>query len=124
MFAEPEEGGRHALEVLKVALFEERRVRKRTGRHRVLSQFITDIRRPEAVSYASELGFPPVAVDGFDLVDPFGDGLVCKSSVFALPGPVVEVWVRVVVPVLAVLPYRVLYQESVLVLRGVDKPKK
>lgn len=81
---------------------------ERAHSHGVFCELVADVWRTEAVSNACELSLTAVPVAAFNLVYPFWNCVVGKTCVFPLPGFVVEVGVRFVMSVLAVLPYGIL----------------
>jgi hypothetical protein len=88
-------------------LLEECRVSKGPGADGIPSQLVAHIGCTEAVSYTNELcALAPMAL--LDGVDPHWDGFVCECGVFSLPRVVVELWIRTIMPILAVFPNGIL----------------
>jgi hypothetical protein len=100
-----------------MTLLQKRRVRKGSGYDAIpiTCQQVAYIWCAEAVAHADELGLFPsgimavaVLIALCNSLDPSRDLFIRKSRVLPLPGLVVKVRIRCVVPVLAVFPYRVL----------------
>jgi hypothetical protein len=75
----------------------------------VFCQLVTDVWRAKAVPYAHEFGVA-IFITSFDGVYPFRYRLVSERCVLTLPCFVVEVRIRMIVPIFAVFPDRVLVE--------------
>ena len=100
------------LNIGKMMLFEKGWMCKSARSNCVSCQFIANIWGPKAVPYARVFS-AKIAVLSFNTVDPFRYSDVGKCYVLAFPCLIVEIWIRVIMPILSMFPYRILSTKSV-----------
>jgi hypothetical protein len=88
-------------------LLQERWMRKGASCDCVLRQLVTHIRRAKTVPNADKFGVA-FCIALLNSIDPFRYCFVSECYVFAFPCFVVEVGIRMIIPVLPVFPDRVL----------------
>jgi hypothetical protein len=105
------QGRAHTLDVVKVMLLQERRVRKRADGDSMGCQLITHVRCSKAIADAGVLGVSAAVLllDGFD---PLWYRGISESRVFPFPCLIVKGRIGVVMSALAVLPDWVLSSMS------------